>query len=204
VTGLTQGTTYKFVVKSRNIVDFSTYSTEISILAAQVPAQPQTPTTTWDKNNNQVVVAWVEPDNGGSSVTGYKVSFKQNDLAYSQQASNCDMTSSTAVTCTIPVSVFTASPYSLAWGSSIYVKVVATNLYGDSTESSEGNGAVITTSPDAPVNLAENTSQRTKSTLGLTWSAGSSNGGASIIDYRISMAESGGSFSVLATGLTSA
>jgi len=69
------------------------------------------------------------------------------------------------------------------------VKVVATNLYGDSTESSEGNGAVITTSPDAPVNLAENTSQRTKSTLGLTWSAGSSNGGASIIDYRISMAE---------------
>jgi len=76
VTGLTQGTTYKFVVKSRNIVDFSTYSAEISILAAQVPAQPQTPTTTWDKDNNQVVVAWVEPDNGGSSVTGYKVSFK--------------------------------------------------------------------------------------------------------------------------------
>jgi hypothetical protein len=68
------------------------------------------------------------------------------------------MTSSTAVTCTIPVSVFTASPYSLAWGSGIYVKVIATNLYGDSTESSEGNGAVITTSPDAPTNLAENTS----------------------------------------------
>jgi len=114
------------------------------------------------------------------------------------------MTSSTAVTCTIPVSVFTASPYSLAWGSSIYVKVIATNLYGDSTESSEGNGAVITTSPDAPINLAENTSQRTKSTLGLTWSAGSSNGGASIIDYRISMAESGGAFSVLASDLVSA
>jgi len=114
------------------------------------------------------------------------------------------MTSSTAVTCTVPVSIFTASPYSLAWGSSIYVKVIATNLYGDSTESSEGNGAVITTSPDAPTSLVENTSQRTKSALGLTWSAGSSNGGATIIDYRISMAESGGSFSVLATGLTSA
>jgi len=99
------------------------------------------------------------------------------------------MTSSTSVTCTIPVSIFRASPYSLAWGSSITAKVIATNLYGDSAESTEGNGAVITTTPDAPTTLAENTSQRTKSTLGLTWSAGSSNGGASIIDYRISMAE---------------
>jgi len=34
VTSLTQGTSYKFVVKSRNIVDFSTYSSEVSILAA--------------------------------------------------------------------------------------------------------------------------------------------------------------------------
>ena len=34
VTSLTSGTTYKFVVKSRNIVDFSAYSSEVSILAA--------------------------------------------------------------------------------------------------------------------------------------------------------------------------
>jgi hypothetical protein len=114
------------------------------------------------------------------------------------------MTSSTAVTCTIPVTIFRTSPYDLAWGSSIYAKVIATNLYGDSTESTEGNGAIITTTPDAPINLVENTAQRTKSTLGLTWSEGAFNGGATIIDYRISMAESGGSFSVLATGLTSA
>jgi hypothetical protein len=114
------------------------------------------------------------------------------------------MTSSTAVTCTIPVTIFRTSPYDLAWGSSIYAKVIATNLYGDSTESSEGNGAVITTTPDAPINLVENTAQRTKSTLGLTWSEGAFNGGATIIDYRISMAIQGGSFFVLASGLTSA
>jgi len=79
------------------------------------------------------------------------------------------MTSSTSVTCTIPVTIFRTSPYDLEWGSSIYAKVIATNLYGDSVESDEGNGAVITTTPDAPINLIENTSQRTKSTLGLTW-----------------------------------
>jgi hypothetical protein len=65
-------------------VDFSAYSAEVSILAAQVPAQPQLPTTTWDKDNDQVIVAWAEPDDGGSPVTGYKVTFMQNDLVYSQ------------------------------------------------------------------------------------------------------------------------
>jgi len=40
VTGLTPGVTYKFVVKSRNIVDFSVYSFEVSILAAQQPDAP--------------------------------------------------------------------------------------------------------------------------------------------------------------------
>ena len=40
VTGLTPGVTYKFVVKSRNIVDFSVYSAEVSILAAQQPDAP--------------------------------------------------------------------------------------------------------------------------------------------------------------------
>jgi len=34
VTGLTQGFTYKFVVKSRNIINFSEYSSEVSIIAA--------------------------------------------------------------------------------------------------------------------------------------------------------------------------
>jgi len=113
------------------------------------------------------------------------------------------MTASTATTCTIPVTVFKAAPYSLDWGVGVYAKVIATNLYGDSVESLEGNGAIITTTPDKPINLAENYSQRTKSTIGMTWEAASFTGGAVIIDYRISIAEQGGSFSVLASGLTS-
>lgn len=79
------------------------------------------------------------------------------------------MTSSILTTCTIPVTVFRSSPYDLPWGSSVYAKVIAVNLYGDSTESLEGNGAIITTTPDAPINLAEDYSQRTKSTLAITW-----------------------------------
>jgi len=80
------------------------------------------------------------------------------------------MSSSTSTTCTIPVTVLRSSPYNLQWGASVYAKIVATNIYGNSLVSDEGNGAIITTTPDHPLNLAEDTAQRTKSTLGLTWS----------------------------------
>jgi hypothetical protein len=86
----------------------------------------------------------------------------------------------------------------------VTAKVVAINSYGNSAESVEGNGAVITTTPDAPISLAENTSLRTKSQLALTWSAATFTGGATIDNYRINYREQGGSYSVLASGLTDA
>lgn len=98
------------------------------------------------------------------------------------------MTSSTLVTCTIHVTIFRSSPYDLPWGSSVYAKVIATNIYGDSIESLEGNGAVITTTPDAPINLAEVYEQRTKSTIGLSWEQAPFIGGAVIEDYRVNIA----------------
>jgi hypothetical protein len=98
------------------------------------------------------------------------------------------MTASTQVTCTIPVTVFRTAPFSFDWGSSIFAKVIATNIYGDSIESEEGNGAVITTTPNAPINLVEVYAQRTKSTLGFAWEAAPFIGGAVIEDYRINIA----------------
>lgn len=88
---------------------------------------------------------------------------------------------------------------------------MATNIIGDSIISQSGSGAKIIQIPDAPLNLAEDTSQRSSSTLGLTWNAGSSDGGSTLMDYRISIAVQGQAFNVLdstpntnyvATGLT--
>jgi hypothetical protein len=124
------------------------------------------------------------PDNGGSPITGFTVSIIQNDAeAFSTELTYCDRSLSTSTTCTIPVTVLRASPFSLNWGTSVFAKVVATNIYGNSIESVAGNGAVITTTPDAPINLDENTSLRTKSTIGLTWNKADFIGGAEIIDY---------------------
>jgi hypothetical protein len=126
------------------------------VLAAQVPAQPSVPVTTWAKATDSVITSWVAPDNGGSPITGYTVTFKQSDGIFSGYAASCDMSASVEVTCTIHVDAFRAAPFSLDWGSSVVTKVVATNAYGSSIESAEGNGAVITTTPDAPTDLEEN------------------------------------------------
>jgi len=67
---------------------------------------------------------------------------------FEEELSSCDRKTSTVTTCTINVSVFKGAPFTLDWGVGVYAKVTATNIYGDSLESDEGNGAVITTTPD--------------------------------------------------------
>lgn len=64
-------------------------------------------------------------------------------------------------------------------------KIVATNIYGDSATSAAGNGAIIITYADAPINLEETVALRTSTTISFTWSPGAANGGSTVIDYRI-------------------
>jgi hypothetical protein len=80
---------------------------------------------------------------------------------------------------------FTASPYSLAWGSSIYAKVSATNSKGTSVVSQGGNGAIIWTNPDAPISVSNVPTVTTGYQIGLSWLPGIANGGTQVIDYRI-------------------
>ncbi len=65
--------------------------------------------------------------------------------------------------------------------------MIALNIYGGSEISIAGNGAVIITNPDPPINLIENSELRNKTTLGIQWSPSSQTGGTSIIDYRVSI-----------------
>lgn len=72
-----------------------------------------------------------------------------------------------SLTCTVPLSTLTSAPYNLIFTDSVFVTVSAENIMGSSGNSSPGGGAFIITKPDAPVNLLEDTAQRTASTLGL-------------------------------------
>jgi len=41
----------------------------------------------------------------------------------------------------------------LQWGDSVYAKIYATNIKGNSESSLAGNGGIILRVPDAPINL---------------------------------------------------
>jgi hypothetical protein len=75
-------------------------------------------------------------------------------------------------------------------------------LVGTSEYSEIGNGAVILTSPDPPINFVDNASITSMSQIGLTWEDGSSDGGTPVIDYRILYKTESGSYRALVTGLT--
>jgi hypothetical protein len=158
--GLNAGTTYSFKVQARNEFGLSASSDPVSILAAQEPAQPEVPSTTFALDGTTVTIDWSAPSDMGSPILGYRVYIRKVDgLTYHQEHSYCDGADSTIMaqtSCTIPVATLMGSYFNLAWGSSVYAKVLAYNDYGDSIESDDGNGAILVTEPDAPVNLVEN------------------------------------------------
>lgn len=49
------------------------------------------------------------------------------------------------------------------------MKVVSVNVYGESVQSTEGNGAVIQLVPNAPINLANDPSTTTDVVIRFTW-----------------------------------
>ena len=80
----------------------------------------------------------------------------------------------------------------------MHAKVIAVNRLGESEASLPGSGAILITNPNAPHSLAEDFTQRTKSTIGFVWSTPTNTGGADIIDYKISAAIDSGDFSIIA------
>jgi hypothetical protein len=123
-----------------------------------------------------VLISWIPGSSGGSAITGYRVLIRQSDeTTYSLDLTNCDGASASVISstsCLVPILALRSAPFSLAWGSSVYVQVVAYNVYGDSATSAAGNGAIILTIPDSPVNLEEVTASRTASQLSFKWTPG--------------------------------
>lgn len=86
----------------------------------------------------------------------YNIYIIKSDGTYTDDLINCDGSSQSvmdATQCIIPVATLRAAPFSLDWGTSVFAKIRATNIKGDSEESEPGNGGAIITFPDAPLNL---------------------------------------------------
>ena len=88
-------------------------------------------------------------------------------------------------------------------GDSIFAKIVSVNVYGESQQSLAGNGALIQTIPDSPINLLNDASTTTGYLIKFTWTEGISNGGSKVIDYNIYYDQGLGGYVLLAQKVTS-
>jgi hypothetical protein len=73
---------------------------------------------------------------------------------------------------------------------------------GTSVASLPGNGAIILTRPDPPINFANVPSITLKDRIGLSWQMAALQGGTPVLDYRISWtSDTSNPYSVLASDL---
>lgn len=81
-------------------------------------------------------------DQGGLTVSSYKLTVKTNTGTFEKDLTNCNAESSSTIinarTCTIPVATLRAHPFNLADTNPVVAVVTATNDIGDSASSSEG------------------------------------------------------------------
>lgn len=75
------------------------------------------------------------------------------------------------------------------------------NIRGSSLTSADGNGAIILTNPDSPLNLQNDADVTTGSMIGLKWTEGVDNGGSAVIDYKISYTTGANPYVTLDTGI---
>ena len=135
VTGLTNGTAYSFKVRAVNAVGSGTESNSVTVTPSTAPAKPATPTAVI--GNASVTITASISDDGGSPVTGWKIS--QDGGGYTAVANDTDATAnglSTVVT-------------GLTNGTSYSFKVRAVNSAGDGAES-DAVSAVPGKPPEAP------------------------------------------------------
>jgi hypothetical protein len=184
-TGLITGQEYKFIVRARNAEGYGDYSEEDVILAGMIPDPPLLPITDFLPTPDRVSITWNAPYDRGAPILGYKILIQKADGVYDEELTNCDGSDPTiiaALSCDIPASALLATPHELPWGATVYTKVVAYNLLGDSHDSPIASNTFIRTKPDAPVLVLK---QRGVTEMELEW-AEPFDGGAPIIDYRIS------------------
>ena len=119
-------------------------------MTAIKPAAPTSPQTTNSANN--VIISFVDPssnysvDYGSALIRYYIWILDTTGQTYFESLANCNGQNSVVIgakSCTLTVNTLKTAPYYLVDGQSVYVKVVAQNIVGNSPDSTLGNGAKI-------------------------------------------------------------
>lgn len=166
-TGVSEGGSYQFKVRAKNIHGYGSFSSVATLVASSKPDAPSTVTTAYDSNGD-VVVTWVAPDDNGSDITAYYVVFADEAETTYTPHTSCDAwadsTFVTTLTCTVSMNSLTAAPYSIPREDLISVKVQAYNSRGWGARSTVNtSGATAKTIPaqmTAPTRGTDTTTSR--------------------------------------------
>ena len=185
VTGLTNGTSYKFRVVAANSAGNGTYSSASdAVIPFTTPGVPTSVMTT--AGNAQVSLSWTAPtSNGGDAVTDYAIQYSSN-LGSSWTTFSDSVSSSTSATVT-----------GLTNGTAYVFRVAAVNTAGTGSYSSASGNVSPRTSPDAPSSVIATAGNEQVS---LSWTVPAFNGGVAITDYQIEYSQNASTWTSFADG----
>jgi hypothetical protein len=187
VTGLTNGTSYKFTVTATNAIGTSPASpASNAVIPRAAPSAPTGVVAT--PGGAKAIVSWTAADNGGSRITRYTVT-----------ASPGGRTATTTGATTATVTGLTSN-------TSYTFTVTATNVAGTSPASAPSAPVTPLTAPTAPTGVM---ATRGVATAVVSWTAPVSNGGSSVTRYTVKASPGGrtatttGATTATVTGLAS-
>ena len=184
VTGLTNGTAYRFKVRAVNGVGDGAESPESDqVTPATTPPAPTKPGVT--EGNAEATLSWTSGGNGGSAITKWQYARKEGigdfgswtDICETANDSGCPDKTSYTVT-------------GLTNGTAYRFKVRAVNNVGDGAESPESDQVTPVTTPPAPAKPVV-TGGNAEATL--SWTS-SGNGGSAITKWQYARKEGVGNF----------
>ena len=140
ITGLTNGTAYTFRATATNAIGTSTESPASNSITPTAPTAPAAPTNvTATAGNQNAIVVWTAPSNGGSPITSYTITPYIGATAQTP----------TTVTGTPPVTTSTIT--GLTNGTAYTFRVAAANAIGTGPESASSNSVTPQIPPAGPV-----------------------------------------------------
>lgn len=141
----------------------------------------------------KIIISWTPPHDAGDPIIDYRVYW---DNAENDYVSIADTTyGQTNI-------IKKLSQDQSDAGKSYFFKVSAVNALGEG-ELSDPYLVVAATVPDAPIELTRDDELTSKTVVSFTWSDGTSHGGTSIIDYRVTFDQGTGDFVVIGSSFTS-
>ena len=212
VGGLSNGTTYNFNVRAKNVVGSGAAAT-VSTTPGNVPGKPtnlRAPSVTGDT----ITLTWSAPaNNGDSAITGYKLSQKTGTGSYGEfKAVTSYTTAQDGLSCTTSKDPTAASQCAeiegLTAGTAYQFKVLAISAVGEGAASDASSPAFPGTVPAAPGSFTATASyvaDKDADTVTLSWTAGD-NGGTPVTEWQyeyVRVGTSGAETEALAQALLS-